>query len=108
MLTLTEAAGAHLAGILDNRDYPDGMAVRFAYRDPDVSIAVDNKKPGDSTVEHQGRTVLLLDQNVADFLANETDLPAKSFKRKIHNRNIVEQNASVRRIKEPRQQAHQC
>lgn len=72
MLTLTEAAGAYLSRILDDRECPEGVAVRFAYRDTEVSVSLDNEKPGDSKIEHQGRTVLLMDQNTADLLDGQT------------------------------------
>ena len=72
MLTLTEAAGAHLAEILDDRDCPPGVAVRFVCQDTEVSLALDNEKPGDSKLEHEGRTVVLLDENAAEFLDGET------------------------------------
>ena len=72
MLTLTEAAGDHLTGILDKRNCPDGVAVRFVWKETGVSLALDKKKPGDSAVDHKGRTVLFLDQNAADHLDGET------------------------------------
>ncbi|UCG12118.1 MAG: hypothetical protein JSU72_16680 [Deltaproteobacteria bacterium] len=72
MLTLTEAAGAHLTEILDDRDCPDGVAIRFLCQESAVSLVLDNEKPGDSTFEHQGRTVLRLDPDSAKLLDNET------------------------------------
>lgn len=72
MLTLTEAAGAHLAEILTDRDCPDDMAVRLVCEQAGSSLILDNKKEGDTTVEHQGRTVLLLDQTAAELLEGET------------------------------------
>lgn len=72
MLTLTEAAKVHLTGILDARDCPDGVAVRFSCQDSGVSVTLDNEKPGDSKLDHEGRTILLLDQNAVDCLDGET------------------------------------
>ena len=72
MLTLTEAAGAHLADILADRECPDDIAVRFVCAESGHSLVLDNKKAGDSTLEHEGRTVLLLDQTAAELLDNET------------------------------------
>ena len=68
MLTLTEGAGDLLTKILDDRNCRDDIAVRFVCQDTEVSLALDNKKQGDSTFEHKGRTVLLLDQNAAKYL----------------------------------------
>jgi Fe-S cluster assembly iron-binding protein IscA len=72
MLTLTEAAGAHLAELLDDRQCPEGVAVRFVCEEAGVSVVLDDQKPGDSTLEHEGRTVLILDENAAQHLDGET------------------------------------
>jgi Fe-S cluster assembly iron-binding protein IscA len=71
MLTLTEAAGDLLTKILDDRNCQDEISVRFVCQDTEVSLALDNEKQGDSTFEHQGRTVLLLDPNAADYLGTK-------------------------------------
>ena len=72
MLTLTEAAGAHLADILADEEYPDDIAVRFVCAESGHSLVLDSKKVGDSTLEHEGRTVLLLDQTAVELLDGET------------------------------------
>jgi len=88
MMTLTEAAGDHLTEILSNSDVPEGVAVRFVCQESEISLSLDNQKPGDATLEHQGKTVLLLDQHAAEYLdgatvdAEQTDKGAKLFLRK--------------------------
>ena len=72
MLTLTEAAGAHLVEILADKNCPDDTAVRVVCKESRVSLVLDNEKPGDSTLEHEGRTVLLLDHQAAEHLGDET------------------------------------
>jgi hypothetical protein len=61
MLTLTDAAGTHLAEILDKRDCADNVAVRIVCRDSRLCLSLDSRKAGDATFEHEGRTVLLAD-----------------------------------------------
>ena len=72
MMTLTETAGDHLTEILNNSDVPEGVAVRFVCRESEISLSLDNQKPGDETFEHQGKTVLLLDQHAAEYLDGTT------------------------------------
>lgn len=85
MMTLTEAAGEHLAEILGNSDVPESVAVRFVCKESEISLSLDNQKPGDATFEHQGKTVLLLDQHAAEYLdgatvdTEHTDAGAKLF-----------------------------
>jgi len=72
MLTLTEAAGAHLADILADKECPDDVAVRFVCAESGNSLMLDSKKADDSAFEHEGRTVLLLDQSAVEVLGDET------------------------------------
>jgi hypothetical protein len=57
--------------VLNNEDCPDGVAVRFVCQESGISLVLDNEKPDDSKIEHEGRTVLLLDQTAAEHLAEE-------------------------------------
>lgn len=72
MLTLTDAAGAHLAVILADKECADDIAVRLVCRKTRKSLVLDNSKDGDSTFKHEGRTVLLLSQKVVDLLDGKT------------------------------------
>ena len=71
MLTITEAASARLAGILDQRNLPEEVAVRFVHEEGQIQLRSDNEHPGDTTFQHEGRTVLLLDAHVSELLTNE-------------------------------------
>ncbi len=69
MLTLTEAAGAYLTAILDEERVPVEAAVRFVKEEDGFAMGPDTARPGDVTFEHEGRTVLLLDEQVSGLLA---------------------------------------
>ena len=70
MLTITEAAAAYLANKLDEE--PAGEAVRFVFGlqglEPQPSVVL----PGDTTFEHQGRIVLVLDKTMSQMLEDKT------------------------------------
>lgn len=69
MLTITEAAGARLAQILDEERLPVEVAFRFVNEEDEIAMRPDTAGPGDVTFEHKGRTVLLLDEQVSGLLA---------------------------------------
>jgi len=72
MLTITDAAGARLAEILQERNAPDEVAVRLVYDGQNLAMQADSSRPGDETFEHEGRTVLLLDDQLSGLLAEQT------------------------------------
>jgi Fe-S cluster assembly iron-binding protein IscA len=72
MLNVTEPASQHLAKLLDDAEAPEGAAARFVHGENGLALQVDEPKDDDQTHEHQGRTVLLIDPQVADLLQNKT------------------------------------
>lgn len=72
MLNVTESASAHLAQLLDEADAPNDAAVRIARSQEGWAILLDNRQPGDQTFEHDGKTVLLVDEMAADLLTDVT------------------------------------
>ncbi len=72
MLTLTEAAGDQLTKILDDSNAPQEMAVRLVAGEKGLAMAADQPKPEDTTFDHNGRTVLVLDEQVAQVLDART------------------------------------
>jgi Fe-S cluster assembly iron-binding protein IscA len=72
MLTMTEAAGAHLSGLLGQVEAPDEAAVRIVIQEQGLSLQLDTVKPDDETFEHEGNTVLVLDKLVAEAMAERT------------------------------------
>jgi Fe-S cluster assembly iron-binding protein IscA len=72
MLTVTDAAGSHLAQILKQEELPAEIAIRIIVEGGGLALRPDEKQPGDASFEHEGRTVLLLDEQVADLLSSDT------------------------------------
>lgn len=72
MLTVTEAASARLAEILSQEGLPEDTAVRLVSEGQEVGMQPDRERPGDTTFEHDGRTVLLLDSQISELLVDDT------------------------------------
>jgi len=72
MLTVTEAAGARLAQILAQEDFPDEVAIRLVREERGIGMQPDSERPGDATFEHDGRLVLLLDEQTSQLLVDDT------------------------------------
>ena len=72
MFTITDAAGEHLTTLLDNANAPQETAIRFILAGNSVKSVMDSARPGDTTLEHENRTVLLLDAEVSQALAAST------------------------------------
>jgi len=72
MFTVTAAAEEHLAGMLRDANAPDDVAVRLASERDQLQLRADSAQPEDTTFEHEGRTVLVVDQQVNDLLDGHT------------------------------------
>lgn len=72
MLTVTEAAGAHLAQLLAQHGLPDDVAVRLVSEGQGIALQQDSERAGDTTFQHEDRTVLLLDADVSQLLDENT------------------------------------
>ena len=72
MLTVTEAASAHLRRILDEAGQPEDVVARFVREGSKAALRADTVKSGDVTFEHEGQTVLVADEAVSEMLADRT------------------------------------
>ena len=72
MLTISDAAGAHLAQILVQAKVSDTEAVRFVLDGTELSMQLDEVRPDDVTFAHEARTVLVLDAEVSHALSDRT------------------------------------
>jgi len=72
MLNLTEAAGGYLSKVLEDAQAPPDTAVRLAVEGQEISSTLDTARPGDTTYNHEGRKVLLLDDRASRVLAERT------------------------------------
>ena len=72
MLTVTKAAGGYLSNMLERNHAPPDSAVRILVKPEGLRTAIDQEHNGDTTFDHDGRKVLLLDQNAATVLSERT------------------------------------
>jgi Fe-S cluster assembly iron-binding protein IscA len=72
MFTVTEAAGSHLAQLLDQAAAEEEKAIRFVIEADTVTPKLDRVQPDDATFDHEGRTVLVLDPRVVHALTDKT------------------------------------
>jgi Fe-S cluster assembly iron-binding protein IscA len=73
MLTITEAAGIYLTQILNDAEPPEDATIRIIPgQTGKLALQFDSTRPGDTTFDHNGKTVLILDEQVAQTLVNST------------------------------------
>ncbi|MFG0286079.1 MAG: hypothetical protein ACF8R7_16805 [Phycisphaerales bacterium JB039] len=72
MLTVTDAAKAHLATILDENNIPQDQSVRLLTGPNGLGLAPDMPKEEDASFDHDGRTVLVIEPAIADQLDGRT------------------------------------
>ena len=72
MLNVTDAATAYLSELLSAAEAPAGVAVRFVYESQGFQMQTGSEQPGDATFDHEGRTVLVMEEQVANLLADRT------------------------------------
>lgn len=72
MLTMTEAAGGYLHNVLETSRAPAEAAVRLTVGAEGLSASIDSQRPGDATLYHEGRRVLLLDPPASEALDART------------------------------------
>ena len=73
MLTVTDAARARLARKLRSKNPPANRALRFARNDgrPTWGIHLDKIDNADVVYAHEGRTVLVVDEQASQMLNNK-------------------------------------
>jgi hypothetical protein len=71
MFKVTDAAVALVAGELDRRKTP-AKVVRFCHDTEGLHMRLSNAHPGDKSFAHQGRTVFVVDDDLAKRLNSRT------------------------------------
>ncbi len=61
MLTISDSAAAALKRRLSDVTDPDEPRIRFGVVEGSVQMAVDQERPGDTTVEHEGAALVVMD-----------------------------------------------
>ena len=70
MLTLSYVASEHLALMLAQAVAPDDAVIRLVVKDDKIGFTIDTIQPGDATFDHAEKTVLAIDEQVSELLAN--------------------------------------
>ena len=70
MLAVTENALRKMRQILAESDASDNAAVRLKRESGRVRTRLDSARPGDTAYDHDGKTVLVLDEEVSKALAD--------------------------------------
>ena len=75
MVTITYTAAEHIAYMLSEQQVD--AVLRIMVTRGDVEMEPDQIRPGDETFDHNGKVVLVLDQQTSQLLGNKTiDLTA--------------------------------
>lgn len=72
MFVMTEPAGEFLCAVLDRANAPEEAAIRFAVEGDELISKLDKPRPGDATFDHEGRKVLVMDEEMARLLDGST------------------------------------
>ena len=74
MFTITEAAGAYLAKKLAEVETPENeiVVIRMSQSKDSLGLTLGQSGPEDTTFAHEGVTVLAIDEELSQALANDT------------------------------------
>jgi hypothetical protein len=72
MLTVTSGAGMRLLGKLAHKGATDDVAMRFKRRPGGWTLGLDHARASDTAIMHEGRLVLLLDEQVSRAMSDRT------------------------------------
>lgn len=72
MLTITPAARELLSRLLEEKNTPEDEAARFVFNRDNLTVEIDKLRAGDVTFDYKGRVIVLLDEEAAEILADNT------------------------------------
>jgi Fe-S cluster assembly iron-binding protein IscA len=72
MVTVTDAAGAHLAQLLAQVDAQEDTVIRLVLDKDDLVPKMDQARVGDTAFSYEGRRILVLDEIVVQAMADKT------------------------------------
>ena len=70
MLTLSYTASEYLDLLLGETNAPDDDAIRLVLEGDGFKLEYDTARPGDTTFDHEGIVVLVIDEQVSGILAD--------------------------------------
>ena len=68
MFQITDRAARVLKTALSKADVPESACYRIRVADNRVNFSVDEERPGDATVEHEGELLVVLDSAAGNLL----------------------------------------
>ncbi len=71
MLSLSYTAGEHLAHELAQANAPEDAVIRVVVEEGQLGLIIDTVQPGDTTFAHAERTVLAIDAQISESLADK-------------------------------------
>ncbi len=72
MVTVTYTAAEHMAYTLSEHQVRDDVVLRIKLTKSGVEMQPDKMHPSDETFDHNGKVVLVLDQQTSQLLGNKT------------------------------------
>jgi len=72
MVTVTDAAGAHMAQLLAQVEANKDVAIRLVLDEHNIIPTMDQARVGDTAFSYKGKTVLVLDALVVQAMADHT------------------------------------
>lgn len=72
MVTVTDAAGAHMAQLLAQVEANKDVAIRLVLNEHNIVPTMDQARVGDTAFSYKGKTVLVLDALVVQAMADHT------------------------------------
>jgi hypothetical protein len=72
MVTVTDAAGAHLASLLERDKVPDDTAVRLLLDESYLVPQMDHARSGDTAFSYEGKIILLMDELTVQSIQDKT------------------------------------
>ncbi len=71
MFSLSYTAGEHLAYMLAEANAPEDAVIRVVAHEEKLGVVIDTVQPGDTTFAHAERTVLAIDAQISESLADK-------------------------------------
>jgi hypothetical protein len=68
MLSVTQSAGRKLKALLSKTVALDEPRIRVGSSKEGVKLAVDRERPGDTTIKHDGESIIVMDTATSDRL----------------------------------------
>jgi hypothetical protein len=72
MPNVTKSAVTHLDGLLKDVKASPEACIRLAKKQGGLQLQLDREQPGDHTVVHNGRTILVFNDEIENFLQHRT------------------------------------